>query len=68
MAGEWRGFISSQLEADKKLFFRNLDQLLSQLLGQNILIDHLPAFVTSDDFITSIEIVRIKWQIYQVFK
>ena len=34
MAGEWRGFISSQLEADKKLFFRNLDQLLSQLLGQ----------------------------------
>ena len=32
MAGEWRGFISSQLEADKKLFFRNLDQLVSQTL------------------------------------
>ena len=27
-----RGFISSQLEADKKLFFRNLDQLVSQTL------------------------------------
>ena len=63
-----RGFISSQLEADKKLFFRNLDQLLSQLLGQNIQIDHVPAFLISDDFITSIEIVRIKWQIYQIFK
>ena len=61
-----RGFISSQLEADKKLFFRNLDQLLSQLLGQNIQIDHVPAFLISDDFITSNEIVRMKWRIYQV--
>ena len=66
MAGEWRGFISSQLEADKKLFFRNLDQLLSQLLGQNIQIDHIPAFLISDDFITSNEIVRTKLPIYLV--